>query len=115
MHAVDISEAVLALAQKGAYSFTSPELVGAPIFERLTEAEMQEMFDRDGEDVRVQPWIKEGIVWHRGDVGDPELLKALGPQDIVVANNFLCHMEPPEADRCLRQIARPETCTRLYC
>jgi hypothetical protein len=29
----------------------------------------------------------------------------LGPQDIVVANNFLCHMEPPAAESCLRNIA----------
>ena len=61
---------VLALAQKGTYSFTSPELVGERIFERLTSAEMQEMFDRDGEQLSVQPWIKEGIVWHRGDAGE---------------------------------------------
>ena len=106
MHAVDISPEVLALAQKGTYSFTSPELVGEPIFERLTPAEMQEMFDRDGEQLSVQPWIKEGIVWHCGDAGDPELLRTLGPQDIVVANNFLCHMKPTDSERCLRHIAR---------
>jgi chemotaxis methyl-accepting protein methylase len=106
VHAVDISQAVLTLAQSGTYSLSSPELVGEPIFERLTGAEMQEMFDRDGERVAVQRWIKEGIVWHRGDAGDPELLSAVGPQDIVVANNFLCHMKPPDAERCLRRIAR---------
>jgi SAM-dependent methyltransferase len=31
---------------------------------------------------------------------------ALWPQDIVVANRFLCHMAPPDAERCLRSIAR---------
>jgi SAM-dependent methyltransferase len=106
VHAVDISREVLEIAEEGTYSFTSPELVGEPIFERLTEAEMQKMFDREGEHVRVQRWLKEGIVWHRGDAGDPELLRALGPQDIVVANNFLCHMKPADAERCLRLIAR---------
>src|SRR5207245_1507271 len=25
---------------------------------------------------------------------------------MVVANNFLCHMDPPNAERCLRNIAR---------
>lgn len=106
MHAVDISKEVLELARQGTYSFTSPELVGEPIFERLTEAEIQQMFERDGERVRVQPWITDAIVWHRGDAGDPGLLRALGPQDIVVANNFLCHMKPADAERCLRHIAR---------
>jgi chemotaxis methyl-accepting protein methylase len=105
LHAVDISAEVLALAQQGTYSITSPELVGEVIFQRLTAAEMQIMFDRDADKANIQPWIKEGIVWHLGDVRDPEILKRLGPQDIVVANNFLCHMKPPEAEECLRGIA----------
>ena len=29
----------------------------------------------------------------------------LGTYDIVVSNNFLCHMEPGAAERCLRNIA----------
>jgi hypothetical protein len=29
----------------------------------------------------------------------------IGPQDMVVASNFLCHMEPPAAENCLRNIA----------
>jgi chemotaxis methyl-accepting protein methylase len=106
MHAVDISQEVLDLAQEGAYSLTSPELVGEPIFERLTEAEIQKMFERSGERVKVQSWIKEGIVWHLGDAADPKMLHVLGDQDIVVANNFLCHMNPQDAETCLRHVAR---------
>jgi SAM-dependent methyltransferase len=34
------------------------------------------------------------------------MIDALGRQDLVVANDFLCHMEPTEAERCLRNIAR---------
>jgi len=105
LHAVDISAEVLALAQQGAYSITSPELVGEVIFQRLTVAEMQNMFERDADKATIQPWIKEGIVWHLGDVRDPEILERLGPQDIVVANNFLCHMRPPQAKECLLGIA----------
>jgi len=56
--------------------------------------------------VTVKSWIKEGISWHVADVGEPEILDALGPQDMVVANNFLCHMDASEAERCLRNIAR---------
>jgi chemotaxis methyl-accepting protein methylase len=105
INAVDISGEVLALAQRGSYSMTSPELVGEVIFQRLTAVEMQNMFERDSDKATIQPWIKEGIVWYLGDVRDPEILKRLGPQDIVVANNFLCHMKPPQAKECLRGIA----------
>jgi SAM-dependent methyltransferase len=107
MHAVDISNEVLEFAQKGVYSLAAPaELVDAPIFERMTEKEMREMFDRENDQAKIKLWIKEGITWHLGDAGDPEIVNALGSQDMVVANNFLCHMDPPDAERCLCNIAR---------
>src|SRR4029077_3589357 len=40
------------------------------------------------------------------DASEPGLVDALGPQDIVVANRFLCHMVPAAAEKCLRNIAR---------
>ena len=46
--------------------------------------------------------IRDGISWHLGDAGDP----GLGPQDMVVASNFLCHMEPADAENCLQNMAR---------
>ncbi len=106
-HAVDISPEILALAQKGVYSLNAPELVEEPIFARMTREEMQQMFDVDGkrQEASIKSWIKEGIIWHLGDAGSSELLNVLGLQDMVVANNFLCHMTPPNADRCLRKIA----------
>ena len=55
---------------------------------------------------RGQVMGQGGIIWLRGDACDPDLVGVLGPQDIVVANRFLCHMEPAAADRCLRNIAR---------
>ncbi len=106
MHAVDISKEVLEIAQKGAYSLTSPEFVGERIFQRLTEAELDKMFQRTAEEVVVQSWIKDGAIWQVGDVRDPAMLRLLGPQDILVANNFLCHMNPVDAETCLREIAR---------
>jgi 2-polyprenyl-3-methyl-5-hydroxy-6-metoxy-1,4-benzoquinol methylase len=42
----------------------------------------------------------------RGDASDPELPVLLGPQDIVVAKRFLCHMVPADAEKTLRNIAR---------
>src|SRR3989441_4255925 len=108
MHAVDISKEILELAQKVVYSLKAPELVEAPIFARMQGEEMQEMFDSDREvdEVKIKSWIKEGITWHLGDAGSSEILNILGPQDMVVANNFICHMDPPDAERGLRNIAR---------
>jgi chemotaxis protein methyltransferase CheR len=106
MEAVDISAEVVEAAQNGVYRAGRSELVDEPIFDRMTAKEMEEMFDRDGDWLRVKPWIKEGIVWRVGDAADPGLAAALGPQDIVVANRFLCHMRPLEAEQCLRNLAR---------
>ncbi len=78
MHAVDISMEILELAQKGVYPLETPELVGEPIFERLSEEEMREMFDREGERVKIKSWIKEGITWYLGDAGDPEIVNNWG-------------------------------------
>jgi chemotaxis methyl-accepting protein methylase len=106
LHAVDISGAAVEFAKRGVYSLTTPELTSTPIFERMTAAEMNDFFDRNGELMKVKSWVREGINWQVGDVGDPKTLDPLGPQDVVLANNFLCHMEAAEAERCLRNIAR---------
>lgn len=128
LHAVDISKDAVEFAKRGAYPLTveppgaairdpmgtgrrlfgqpDSQLTGGEIFERMTPLEMEEFFDRNGEVMTVKPWIKEGIDWHVGDVTQPGILDALGLQDVVVANNFLCHMVDSEAERALRNIAR---------
>jgi SAM-dependent methyltransferase len=88
------------------YSTTSEDFAGAGVFQRLSVEEKEEFFDFDGELATVKPWIREGMTWRVGDAGEPDLLEVLGPQDIVVASNFLCHMVPCEAERCLRNIGR---------
>src|SRR5712672_2289217 len=103
--AVDISREILNFAEKGIYAPDTCELVGCSIFERLTAYEMQEMFDWEGDQARIKPWLREGITWQLGDASSPELIHVLGPQDIVAANNFICHMEPLVAENCLRNIA----------
>lgn len=128
IHAVDISKEAVECAKRGVYSLKAraddqevrdymaagrrrvarpgSELVGAEIFERMTAAEKAELFELDGEVASVKDWIKDGIQWHVGDVRSPEIVDRLAPQDVVVASNFLCHMEDSEAERCLRNIAR---------
>ncbi len=106
LHGVDISRQAVEVARCGVYSLTASELTGMNIAERMTAAETQELFDRDGDVISVKRWIKQDISWHVADAGAPDLVNVLGHQDIVVANNFLCHMGVPEAERCLRNIAR---------
>jgi SAM-dependent methyltransferase len=77
----------------------------ASIFQRVDKSEMDAMFDREGEQAKVKPWLKEGITWRLGDASAPELVDDLGLQDVVVANRFLCHMEPAAAEKCLRNLA----------
>ena len=104
--AVDISKEILSFAEKGIYVPTTSKFVGASIFERLSETEKAEMFDWEGDQAKVKSWLKEGITWQLGDAADPELLKTLGSHDMVVASNFLCHMAPADAEKCLGNIAR---------
>jgi chemotaxis methyl-accepting protein methylase len=104
--AVDNSAEVLKVAKEAVYTSQISDFVGSSIFERMTDMEFGEMFEGDRREARVRSWIRDGISWHLGDAGDPGLMRVLGPQDIVVASNFLCHMEPLEAENCLRNMAR---------
>src|SRR5438093_4757064 len=106
LDAVDISQEILRFAEKGIYAPDTSQLVSASIFERLTEAEMVEMFDWEGDQAKVKSWLREGITWQLRDAADPELINILGPQDMVVASNFLCHLAPADAERCLGHIAQ---------
>jgi SAM-dependent methyltransferase len=106
LDAADISKKILSFAEKGIYAPDTSQLVGASIFERLTEAERVEMFDWEGDQARVKSWLREGITWRLLDAADPELVNILGPQDMVVASNFLCHMARPDAEKCLCNIAQ---------
>lgn len=105
-NAVDISPEAVEFAKAGAYPLATSELTNTRICEGLSAGEIDELFDREGDILTVKPWIREGIQWRVGDAGDAEIVDAFGPQDIVVANNFLCHMDPPDAERCLRNISR---------
>jgi chemotaxis methyl-accepting protein methylase len=76
------------------------------MFERMSPAEIEAMFEREDAWARVRPQFRENISWHIGDAGNPRLAADLGLQNIVVANRFLCHMVPDEAEACLRNLAQ---------
>lgn len=124
VNAVDIAQDVVEFAKEGSYSLDSPDqLEGTDgshsatheqtlwhthrdqfrnsIFERVSEKEMQAMFEIDGRTAKIQPWLKQGVNWWCGDAGDPELKSLIGRHDIVVANRFLCHMHRFPAERIL--------------
>ncbi len=105
MYAVDISAEVLNLAREAVYTDQTSDFAGTLIFERMTDKELKDMFDWAGGQAKVKPWLREGIRWHLGDACEPETIRILGPQDMVVASNFLCHMEPHDAEKCLRNMA----------
>jgi len=106
IQAVDISPQAIEVAKKGEYSLTSAQLTNTQILENVTPAESEQIFQKERDVMRVRSWIKDGISWSVADAGDPQAVDSFAPQDIVIANNFLCHMEPPEAEQCLRNIAR---------
>jgi len=128
IHAVDISPEIVEFAARGVYSMRKPSDLDLPseevvrqkrdvseipssdkyawLFERMSQEEIDSMFQVEGDEATVRPWLRAGISWQSGDAGDPALQVALGPQDIVVANRFLCHMMPPDAEKCLRNIGR---------
>lgn len=104
VHAIDISQEIIDVARQGVYSAEKTSLVGEHILERLSEEEIAELFDRENGQFRIKTWIAQGIDWRVGDAGDSLLAQNLGPADIVVANKFLCHMQPPQAENCLRNL-----------
>lgn len=125
LYAVDIDPDVLNFAKEGVYSRMSPavpethtssvrseELASKTfagqtrsVFERMSSDESAAMFDCQDEEAWVKPQFRRGISWHLGNAGDPALIDVLGLQDIVVANRFLCHMRPEQAEPCLRSLA----------
>ena len=48
--------------------------------------------------------LEMGISWIVEDAKNPVLLKLIGLQNIVLANNFLIHLRNPEAKACLQNI-----------
>jgi hypothetical protein len=96
LHAVDISSDILAFAEAGVYSLLTADVPdpahssaiargrdvtwntcrdqNAPLFERMTDAELQAMFHRYGDQVRVKPWLRAGM-----SVGDIRATPAWSP------------------------------------
>jgi chemotaxis methyl-accepting protein methylase len=107
---IDISEAAIAEARAGCYSLSDSELTGGFLNSHkdpvLSEKSIRELFDKEGNKLKIKNWIAEGVQWVVGDAQDPDIVEKIGIQDMVVANNFLIHMQPPQALACLSNIVR---------
>ena len=106
LHAVDISSQVIEIARAGIYPLEPTQVGETSIFERMSDYEINEIFERSENAMTVRPRLRDGIEWHVADVGEAAIKGVLGPQDIVIASNFLCHMQPFAAEVCLRNIAQ---------
>jgi chemotaxis methyl-accepting protein methylase len=94
--ALDISPAAIDAAKAARYKPGSPELC-----KDLPTDVREELFQPDGDQLQVKPHFAEGIRWLVGDARDAKLLELIGPQDVVVANNFLIHMKESVARLCM--------------
>jgi chemotaxis methyl-accepting protein methylase len=99
--AMDVSASVVEKARVGCYKIGTPELR-----KELSKEIVQQIFDRDGDDLRVKPWISEGIQWMVADAREADIVSVLGSQDVVLANNFLIHMGVSEARECMNNLLR---------
>ena len=126
--AVDISQEILDFAARGIYSLNSSDATdpvdeeaakkrgdiswntsrgqNASIFGRMSREEIDAIFEVQGDQASVRSCLRQGITWLLGDANDSGLRAKVGPQEIVVANRFLCHMAPEAARRCLLNIAQ---------
>jgi SAM-dependent methyltransferase len=95
---VDISPQVIEQAASGVYRADDRELGD------LSQSEQSALLVPDGERLRVREELVSGVRWIADDACNEALRRELGPQDLVVANNFLVHLDDPTAERCVRNI-----------
>jgi chemotaxis methyl-accepting protein methylase/mannose-6-phosphate isomerase-like protein (cupin superfamily) len=111
LHAFDISRQAIQIAKRGSYRVVTAELTPSELFDRMSDREIKEMFDIENDVATVKAWLREGIEWVVGDVGDLKISERRGSvYDIVTANNFLCHMDAAMAGHALRNISRLVSC-----
>jgi hypothetical protein len=97
---IDISGISIQKAVAGIYQLGTMEVEG------ITHNENDRLFARRGDVLSVQDWLREDTTWHVANACSATLLDEFGPQDVVLANNFLCHMSDDCAEACLRNIVK---------
>ncbi len=95
---IDIAETGIQRAIAGIYPLGIREVEG------VTETAYERLFTRQGDALRVQDWLRDGVAWRVANACSATLREEFGAQNIVLANNFLCHMSDRQAENCLRTI-----------
>jgi len=99
--ALDISSSAVGVARAGHYLQDAPELR-----KKLSRETIDELFDREGVTLRIKPHLMAGVRWLVGDAMDPNLVNLVGGQEVLLANNFLVHMQPAAAKQCMTGLLR---------
>ena len=97
---IDMSEECVQAASRGVYPFRVVEVAG------MSETSYERLMTKEGKTLVVQDWVKEAVTWAVDDACSPDLAARFGPQDVVLANNFLFAMPPERAEACLRNLTR---------
>jgi len=99
MTGIDILPEVISIARDGLWDPNTDHL------DPLTPSEILELFDREGTMLRVKEWLRAGVSFEVGDATGHSFIERLGAQDIVVANRFLTHMYPADAEAALTRLS----------
>jgi chemotaxis protein methyltransferase CheR len=99
--ALDVSAAAVERAKAGKYERKSPEFQGV-----IPQKALANLFSQEDDYLTVRPWFRDGIRWIVGDARDPALLSLIPPQDVVLANNFMVHMNDDDAIECMVAVSR---------
>lgn len=95
---IDQSSSVIERAQLGRYQREGSEL------KDLDDELLRDMFDPAGNEWQIKNSIAQGTQWIVGDATRAELRARISQQDVVLANNFLVHMQKADAEACLTNL-----------
>jgi len=96
---IDISRTCIDRAIDGTYP------VGSRAVEGITETTYPRLFNMEADTFTVQEWLREGVTWKVASACSAALLAEFGLQDLVFADNFLCHLPKENEEPCLRSLA----------
>lgn len=97
---LDISASAIDTACKALYARDGDEM--RDVTDEIREA----MFEIENGMLKVKGCVRQGATLMVEDAGNPQLPARLGPQDYVIASNFLIHLPNQLAETCLLNIAR---------
>ena len=101
IHAIDIHQHVIDKARAASYEPEEEVYCNR----RITEEFIDQTFDR-GVTYVVKPQISSRVTFSLGDVLDDGLVDLLPDMDVVFAQNFLFHLEPPKAAQAFENLCR---------